>query len=71
MTQFLKLIGIFTIIVGVILTIVQLVSLIQVRDDLDFDALGILLAATFIKYVFYGSVCLGIAKIIELLENRK
>lgn len=71
MTKVLKLTGIITIIIGVILTILQLVGLIQADDDLDFGDIGIILGAILIKYVFYGVVCFGMAKIIELLENRE
>ena len=71
MPQFLKLTGIITVIVGVILTILQRVILIQAGDGLAFGEIGILLGSIFITYVISGVVCFGMAKIIELLEDRK
>ena len=70
MTQVLKLTGIIIIIVGVILTILQLVTLIQADDSLAFGHMGIIIGVMLIEHVFYGVVCLGLAKMIELLENR-
>ena len=70
MTQVLKLTGIITIIVGVILTILQLVNLIQADNSFAFGDIGIIIGAILIEYVFYGVICLGLAKLIELLENR-
>ncbi|RKU22993.1 hypothetical protein C6499_19350 [Candidatus Poribacteria bacterium] len=69
MIKGLKITGIITIIIGVILTILQLVT--QAGISLEFADIGVILGGILIQYVFYGVICLGLAKIIELLEKRK
>ena len=66
MTKVLKLTGIITIIIGGCLALFTLISGdVSTPNEIRHFFGG------FVTYVFYGVVCLGLAKMIELLENRE
>ena len=70
MKRVLKITGIIAIMSGVLIEIYRFVVLIQVRNELNLSDAGLLLGPTFLHFSISGVICLGIAKIIELLENR-